>query len=219
MTLGPTRQTLAQRLHDQYRETGVPPSISGGDHDQDGDTGGDGDTTTDQDGDADSGGQQGERSGDGGTDSKGSDFKAITSQDDLDRIIRERLGRERKRIAKDVRQEIEDEAARKVAAEQGDYKKLHDDATKRIADLEQQLADRDRADLKRQLARKHNLDEDALEFVSGDDEETIEASVKKLAKLAARREDVDTDSGKRTTQRQSKPPESLLATYTFGKRR
>lgn len=123
MTLGATRQTIAQRLLADYRTTGILPRISGGDHD--GETNGDtGENQDDQNGDANSGGEQGGSSGDNG-------FKAITSQAELDNLIGKRLDRERRKLAKELRDEITseitEEARRKEAEEQGDYKKLLDD--------------------------------------------------------------------------------------------
>lgn len=122
-----------------------------------------------------------------------------------------------KRIADFERKQREAEES--AAKEQGKWEEIAAKREQELNDLRTQLAERERDALKREIARKHNLADDALEFVTGDDEEAIEASVKKLAKLAARREDVDTDSGKRNTSRQGKPSESLLATYKFGTRR
>src|SRR5690606_8457345 len=122
MTVGATRQTIAQRLLADYRTTGILPRISGGDHGG----GPHGDTAERPDhqiGDANAGGEKGGSSGDNG-------FKAITSQAELDNLIGKRLDRERRKLAKELRDEITSEitaeARRKEAEEQGDYKRLLD---------------------------------------------------------------------------------------------
>ena len=122
-----------------------------------------------------------------------------------------------KRLAEyEARQREAEEAA---AKEQGKWEEIAAKREQELNDLRTQLASRDLADLRRTVARKHNLPDDAIEFVTGEDEAAIEASVKKLVRLAARNEDVDTDSGKRTTTGARKQPDSLLATYKFGQRR
>lgn len=136
MTLGATRQTIAQRLLADYRTTGILPRISGGDHEGEpnGDTG---ENQDDQNGDANSGGEQGDGSGDNG-------FRPITSQAELDNLIGKRLDRERRKLAKELRDEITSEitaeARRKEAEEQGDYKRLLDELQPKydrlVADVE-----------------------------------------------------------------------------------
>lgn len=112
------------------------------------------------------------------------------------------------------------EAAEAKAKEEGDYKHLLEEREKELAELRDTLTSRDRDDLRATIARKHNLPEAAVKYLSGDDEDSIEASAKELAKLTARSEDVDTDSGKRTSNtKTTKQPDSLLASYQFGKRR
>ena len=122
-----------------------------------------------------------------------------------------------KRVAafEQAQKDAEDAAAK----EQGKWEEIAAKREQELADLRKQLADRDLADLRRTIARKHHLTDDALEFVIGEDEAAIEASVKKLAKLAAHREDVDTDSGKPNAGGGgTRKNESLLANYTFGRR-
>lgn len=154
-----------------------------------------------------------------------------TDTDDLGDKGRQAIQREReaRKAAEKARSDlekrlkaIEDErkqAEDAKAKEQGEWEKIAATREAELKALQDQLAERDRQTLRATIARKHRLPDDALEFVTGDDEDAIEASVKKLAKIAARTEDVDTDSGKRSsTTKQTTKPGSLLASYTFGKR-
>lgn len=106
------------------------------------------------------------------------------------------------------------------AAAEGRYKELLEKREAELTELQNQLAEKERDDLRRTIAQKHNLKVDtAMKFLSKfDDEAEIEDAAKELAKYRAA-EDVDTDSGKRTsTTKQTTKPGSLLASYTFGKR-
>lgn len=160
------------------------------------------------------------------------DADGTTAEESLGDKGREALRREReaRKVAEkertDLQKRIADfekrqrEADETKAKEEGDYKRLLEEREKELAELRDTLTSRDRDDLRTSIARKHNLPEDAVKYLSGDDEDSIEASAKELAKLTARSEDVDTDSGKRTsTTKTTKKPESLLASYKFGQRR
>ena len=178
----------------------------------------DGDAADDKD-DADTSGD------DGDTDDAPEDTAALKNAYEREKQRRKQLAADLK-AARDAQTELEalKAAQRKreedEAAAQGEYKKLLDQRDADLKALQDQLAARDLADLRRAVAKKHNLPDDALEFVTGEDEDAIEASVKKLVKLAARNEDVDTDSGKRdATGTKKKQSESLLVTHRFGQRR
>ncbi len=160
------------------------------------------------------------------------DADGTTAEESLGDKGREALRRERdaRKVAEkertDLQKRIADfekrqrEADETKAKEEGDYKRLLEEREKELAELRDTLTSRNRHDLRASIARKHNLPEDAVKYLSGDDEDSIEASAKELAKLTARSEDVDTDSGKRTsTTKTTKKPESLLASYKFGQRR
>jgi hypothetical protein len=160
------------------------------------------------------------------------DSHDTTSIDDLGDKGKQAIQREReaRKAAEKARADLEKriaafEQAQKdaedaAAKESGKWEEIASKREQEANDLRAQLEARDREALRASIARKHRLPDDALEFVTGDDEAAIEASVKKLAKLAARDEDVDTDSGKRTSgTKQTAKNTSLLATYAFGPRR
>lgn len=132
------------------------------------------------------------------------DLKAAReAQDELDRL------------KADAKKKADDEAA-----EQGKYKELLEKRDAEIADLKAQLTQRDRDALRASIARKHQLPDDAVKYLTGDDEASIEESAKDLARLTARAEDVDTDSGKPNANRGGgNQTKSVLANYEFGKRR
>ena len=78
------------------------------------------------------------------------------TQADVDRIVRERVQRERQKAAKT--------------------------AEERIADLEQQIAASQREALRRRVQAAHGIsDEDADLFLTGTDEESLTAQAKRLA--------------------------------------
>lgn len=105
------------------------------------------------------------------------------------------------------------------AEEQGNYKKLLEERDAEIERLTSEMKTRDRDALRQTIARKHHLPDEALEFVTGDDEAAIEASVKKLAKLAAQRGDRDNDAGKPNAGGGGAPKtNSVLQNWEFAKR-
>lgn len=167
------------------------------------------------------------------TDQHDESHDTTTDTDDLGDKGRQAIQREReaRKAAEKARADlekrlkaIEDErkqAEDAKAKEQGEWEKIAAKREQELNDLRTELAERDRQALRATIARKHRLPDDALEFVTGDDEDAIEASVKKLAKIAARDDDVDTDGGKRppANPKQPKKGTSLLQNYQFGTRR
>jgi hypothetical protein len=110
-------------------------------------------------------------------------------------------------------------AAQAKAQEEGDFKKLYEDAQAKYADLEAQLKTRDLRDRKAAAARKHNLPDDLADRLSGQTDEELEADAKALAKHIAPRESVDNDAGKRSAAgKGAAKTESYLESYQFGKR-
>lgn len=152
-------------------------------------------------------------------DSPASGFDALpeATKAEIRKLRRENAGyRKQLESAESERQEREAAEAEK----RGEWEKLAIERQAEIERLKGEIAERDRAELRRTIARKHNLitddNQDALEFVSGDDADEIEASVKKLAKLAAHRGSVDTDSGKPNAGGGAKQRNSVLANWKFG---
>lgn len=121
----------------------------------------------------------------GGTDSGGDGFRPITSQDDLNRIIGERVARTKAQYADyDVLKEKAGrldtiEAANKTEAEK---------SADRIAALEKQLADTQATALRSRIQAKHGIsDEDAALFLTAPDEATLTKQAQALAERAADR--------------------------------
>lgn len=176
------------------------------------------------------------------SDDTDSDTDATTDRDDAEgKTAEESLGDKGKRALDSEREarkkaerdaadlkkrldKIESEAKKRADAEAVEQGKWEEIATKReaeLAELRDTLKVRDRDDLRKTIARKHNLPDDAVKYLTGDDEDSIEAAAKDLARLTARSEDVDTDAGRRNanTTNRKKQDDSLLVNYKFGQRR
>lgn len=114
------------------------------------------------------------------------EFKAITSQDDLNRVIADRISRERAKFAdyEDVKTKAarldEIEAANQTEAEK---------AAARVADLEKQLGEMQAATTRLRIANEHGITdaEDIALFLTGTDEETLTKQAKRLADRTADR--------------------------------
>lgn len=90
------------------------------------------------------------------------------TQADIDRIVRERVKREREKYAD--YDELKAKAGEKATAEE------------RIAALEKEIERANREALKRRVQAAHGIpDEDADLFLTGTDEETLTAQAKRLA--------------------------------------
>ena len=109
-----------------------------------------------------------------------SEFKAITSQDDLNRVIDDRLKRERAKYA-----DYKDLKAR--AAKADEYEQANqteaEKAAKRIADLETELTTTRAQSMRLRIATEHGITEadDIDLFLTGTDEETPTRQAKRLA--------------------------------------
>lgn len=106
------------------------------------------------------------------------DFKPITSQDDLNRIISERVQRERAKFS--GFDELKAKAAQFDELEQKNKSEL-DKANDRLAALEKER-DQERASAMRlRVAAKHGIsDDDADLFLTGSDEETLTRQAERL---------------------------------------
>lgn len=115
-----------------------------------------------------------------------SEFKPITSQDDLNKVINERLQRERAKYAdyKDVKAK----AARLDEIEQANQTEA-EKAAKRVAELEAELNNTRRESLRLRIAAEHGItDADDIDlFLTGTDEETLTKQAKRLADRTADR--------------------------------
>jgi hypothetical protein len=119
--------------------------------------------------------------------------------------------------AAEARQRELDEAK---AKEEGRYKELLEAREKELAEIQKQITDRDLKDKRTALARKHSLPDEIADRLVGETDDEIEEDAKRLARLFAKTDGVDTDSGKRSAQANGKQKsESLLASYQFDKKR
>ena len=112
------------------------------------------------------------------------EFKPITSQDDLNRIIGERVKRAKPADYDDLKAKAakldEIEAANQTEAEK---------AAKRLADLEAELSTTRRDSLRLKIASANGITdaEDIDLFLTGTDEETLTKQAKRLAERTADR--------------------------------
>lgn len=101
------------------------------------------------------------------------------TQADVDRIINERLAKERTK-AESMATKAREEAERKAAEEQGKYQELYEAAQKRIADTEARLKAAEIASIKREVAARLNMPPALALRLQGEDEASIEADAKDL---------------------------------------
>lgn len=114
----------------------------------------------------------------GDTSAAGDEFKPITSQDDLNRVLDARLKREREKFAdyKDVKAK----ASRLDEIEQASKSEAQK-ATDRLAAAEKDVAVARRESLRLRVAAKHGIsDDDADLFLNGDDEATLTRQAERL---------------------------------------
>lgn len=106
-------------------------------------------------------------------------FTPITSQEDLNKVLNERLQRERAKYAdyKDLQ-----EKASRLDSIEGAQKTEAQKSADRIAALEQQLATSTHEALRAKVQARHGIaDEDADLFLTGTDEATLTRQAERLA--------------------------------------
>jgi hypothetical protein len=124
------------------------------------------------------------------------EFKPITSQDDLNKVISERVARERAKF-KDYA-DLKAKAAKADQYEQANQTEAEKTA-KRIADLEAELNNTRRDSLRLKIASTHGITdaEDIELFLTGTDEETLTAQAKRLSDRAAEQQQLEADRKKK----------------------
>lgn len=109
------------------------------------------------------------------------------TQADIDRIVGERLSREKQKADKAI-QDAKDEAERQKLAEEGKFKALYEAEKQTRENLEQERQTERLHTTKQSLLLEagYTADKlaDLLDFVTGDDEEGVKASVEKLVRVA-----------------------------------
>ena len=115
------------------------------------------------------------------------DFKAIETQEELDKIITNRLEREREAANKRYEGYVSPEDHKRALAEQqktfDDYKKAHEGDAKTIEDLTAKNKAYETAALKSRVAREVGLSYEWVERIGGEDENSIRADAEALKKL------------------------------------
>ncbi len=119
-----------------------------------------------------------------GTTPTADEFTAITTQDDLNKVINERLTRERAKFA-DYK-DLKAKATKLDEIEQANQSEAEKTA-KRIADLETELSNQRRDSTRLKIASAHGItDADDIDlFLTGNDEETLTKQAKRLADRTA----------------------------------
>ena len=114
------------------------------------------------------------------------EFTAITSQEDLNKVLNERLTRERAKFA-DYK-DLKVKATKLDEIEQANQTET-EKAAKRIAELEADLNNTRRDSTRLKIASEHGItDADDIElFLTGTDEETLTKQAKRLADREADR--------------------------------
>lgn len=130
-----------------------------------------------------------------------SDFAPITSQDDLDHIVFNRLKQQestlRKTITDEVAAALKAEAEQATKQEQGKYEDLWKTAQEKVDALTGQLAELTTKSIRSTVAAKYNIPPDLIDRIVGDDQAAMEADAKRFAAFL-KEPSVDNDAGKRT---------------------
>lgn len=128
----------------------------------------------------------------------GGEFKAITTQEEFDRAIQERLARQKESIEKQYADYAEIKAKNKtLESEIGALKTTLSEANKKaekydkdIADLNAKIAGYETANMKTKIALQHGIPYDLAGRLVGEDEKSITEDAKKLAELVKQKEPV-----------------------------
>jgi hypothetical protein len=148
-------------------------------------------------------GQQGGNDTGGTTSDAGTGFKAITTQADLDKVVGDRVARERAKFAD--YSDLKAKAAKLDEIEQANRTEA-DKAADRLAKLEERATKAERDALRSRIQARHAIsDEDAELFLTGADEETL---TKQAERLAARNEDAGKSRPPKPDPNQGKPSAS-----------
>lgn len=123
-----------------------------------------------------------------------SDFKVIETQEQLDALIGERIKRERESLGKKyegyISPEDFDTKKKEYDTQIGDLNKKLKEANDKISNHDKEMADRDTKikayeshSVKSRIAHEMGLSYDAVDFLKGDDEESIKKSAESLKSL------------------------------------
>jgi chromosome segregation ATPase len=126
------------------------------------------------------------------------EFKAITTQEDFDKAIQERLKREKETLEKKYADYGDIKAKNQtLEAEVGTLKTALSEATKKtedhdksIAELNAKITGYETANMKTKIALQHGIPYDLAGRLVGEDEKSITEDAKKLAELMKQKETV-----------------------------
>lgn len=115
------------------------------------------------------------------------EFKPIETQEELDKIITNRLKRERESAEKRFEGWISPEDHQKGIAEANkafdDYKKIHENDEQMIADLTAKTKAYETASIKSRVAHEVGLSYEWIDRIQGEDEDSIRADAESIKKL------------------------------------
>lgn len=135
------------------------------------------------------------------------EFKPITSQEDLNRLIGDRVARERAKFA-DYR-EVKAKAA-KLDELEAQNKTESEKTNDRIAQLERELESTRTTALRSRIQAKYGIDdEDADLFLTGSDEDALTKQAERLASRAADRKKQGPHVPKQGTDTTSPKPDEM----------
>lgn len=119
-------------------------------------------------------------------------FKAIETQEELDRIIQERLSREKGKFVdydeiktRNAALEAELDDLKSTIEESSNAAKTHEQT---IADLNKQIAEKETVNLRTRIALQNGLPIDLADRLVGDDEESIKADAERLASFVSKKQ-------------------------------
>ena len=121
-------------------------------------------------------------------------FKAIETQDELDRVISERLSRQKESFEKQLTDYDQLKTAKADLESQvgtlqstiEQSKSGQEDYTKQISDLTSKVAGYETANLRTRIALQNGLPFDLADRLVGEDEESIKADAERLSSFVAK---------------------------------
>lgn len=124
------------------------------------------------------------------------DFKAITTQEEFDERIKERIERAEKKVREEFKGWASPDDLKTMTEKHGEeitkLKDAHTEELKKYAGYDEKFSTQasrihelEVSALKTKIANEKKLPWDAVEFLQGDDEKSINESADKLSKLSA----------------------------------
>ena len=133
------------------------------------------------------------------------------SQADIDRIVTERLAKEKAKSEVAVRR-AQEEAEAKRLAEQGEFQKLYEQAQAKLQEAEERAKTLQIEGIKRDVAQRLNLPAALIDRLRGEDEAAIEADAKALIAALPKPAAPDINAG--SGAQSSSKPQSWLGGLT-----